>query len=773
MSTTVRVSHTAKGVYRTIAAALEATVQRGPVRLVLDPGNYPESLVITGEVEFVPADPKSTVSITASGGTTAECAGSVSFENITLLSYGGTAVKITSGDVSLRNCQIQGQGKDGISVVAQRNTELTMRSCTVRSSQISLTGATATVVDCHLLDSRDMGLEAMEGSSAQVSGCTIANAAGHGVRVNGSTARLQLCDLSRTGYAAVIAAYDADVNITDCTVHDVHTTGFSYLGHAQGSVQRCAIERAERGMSVFDDATVTASDVTMTDCRITGLNLNSRGRVDIANSTIRGSGSHGVAVGPDAILTARRMRMEGGDWGVWMNGGRGEFTGLNMSGHDIGLRFTKRSYARFEDLEMTDCGLGVEAHQAETTVELIDASITRPRQHGVSLANEARMTAARTTIERAKEAGVRLADTARLDATELVVRGCAEGGVWGKDSARVFLRECRLTGNAKGDLRLDGGDCTQDVVNSIIGSKPIGLKPGDGDKVAGALAGGALASADGGKAVVLTSDGDPLTELAELIGLAPVKRQVRTQINMIKLAQHREAAGLPAPEMSRHLVFSGPPGTGKTTVARLYGKILASLGVLANGEVHEVTRSQLVGQYLGHTAPKTREAFTEASGGVLFIDEAYALARKFGANSDFGQEAIDELVTLMENRREDVVVIVAGYTEEMRTFLDANPGLRSRFSRTIEFPAYSPSELVRIAELIATRNQYRLGDPVRDWLRLHFDAQVAAADPSNARDARKLFEVMVERQAERLSVVDDPNVEQLTLLDAADIPKDR
>jgi ATPase family protein associated with various cellular activities (AAA) len=144
------------------------------------------------------------------------------------------------------------------------------------------------------------------------------------------------------------------------------------------------------------------------------------------------------------------------------------------------------------------------------------------------------------------------------------------------------------------------------------------------------------------------------------------------------------------------------------------GQILAALGVLDNGEVDEVTRSQLVGEYLGHTAPRTRDAFTKATGGVLFIDEAYALSRKFGANADFGVEAIDELVTLMENRREDVVVIVAGYTEEMNTFLDANPGLRSRFSRTIEFPPYSPAALAEITELIAGKASYRFDEPVPD-----------------------------------------------------------
>jgi SpoVK/Ycf46/Vps4 family AAA+-type ATPase len=259
----------------------------------------------------------------------------------------------------------------------------------------------------------------------------------------------------------------------------------------------------------------------------------------------------------------------------------------------------------------------------------------------------------------------------------------------------------------------------------------------------------------------------PLAELDELIGLEPVKKQVRTQVNLIRVSQQRTAAGLPAPPTSRHLVFSGPPGTGKTTVARLYGRILASLGVLAKGQVIEVSRSDLVGQYLGSTALKTKAVFEQAVGGVLFIDEAFALARTFGVNSDFGQEAIDELVKLMEDRRADVVVIAAGYTDEMKQFLDMNPGLKSRFSRVVEFPQYSPDELVRIFEHQANKNHYQVDEGVRELLTAYFEDQVTG----NARDARTMFEVMLERHAERLADVEAPTRDQLLWLKPEDFPE--
>ena len=242
-------------------------------------------------------------------------------------------------------------------------------------------------------------------------------------------------------------------------------------------------------------------------------------------------------------------------------------------------------------------------------------------------------------------------------------------------------------------------------------------------------------------------------------------------INLVRIARQREAAGLPAPPMSRHLVFSGPPGTGKTTVARLYGRLLAALGALATGEVIEAGRSDLVGQYLGATALKTKAVVESALGGVLFIDEAYTLSRTFGANSDLGLEAIDELVRLMENHRDDLVVIVAGYTTEMTTFLDINPGLRSRFSRTIEFPAYDADELAQIIQLHAQAHRYRWSDDALAAItqRFHRDQDTGAL--GNARDARTLFEEAIERQAARLADHPAPTVGQLTELTVADLPE--
>jgi hypothetical protein len=261
-----------------------------------------------------------------------------------------------------------------------------------------------------------------------------------------------------------------------------------------------------------------------------------------------------------------------------------------------------------------------------------------------------------------------------------------------------------------------------------------------------------------------------LAELDGMVGLAGVKAEVRALVDEIQVNEWRRGAGLPVPTPSHHLIFAGSPGTGKTTVARLYGRLLAALGALPTGTFKEVARRDLVGQYLGHTAEKTAAAFEEARGGVLFIDEAYALSRPTGSGGDFGQESIDTLVKLMEDYRHDTAVIAAGYTREMARFVAANPGLRSRFSRTIEFADYSADELVQVARIACAADDYVLGDGVADAMLAYFRRVPRGAGFGNAREARRLVEAIRKAQAQRLRALGHrPDREQLRGIEVCDV----
>jgi SpoVK/Ycf46/Vps4 family AAA+-type ATPase len=260
-----------------------------------------------------------------------------------------------------------------------------------------------------------------------------------------------------------------------------------------------------------------------------------------------------------------------------------------------------------------------------------------------------------------------------------------------------------------------------------------------------------------------------LRELDALIGLAEVKKQVRELTALVRVQRLREAAGLPVVAMSHHLVFRGNPGTGKTTVARLIGRIYAALGVVPKGQVEEVDRSMLVAEYVGQTAIKTADAFGRARGGVLFIDEAYTLARDSGSGSGFGQEAIDTLVKLMEDHRDDTVLIVAGYPVEMDTFISTNPGLRSRFSRTIDFVDYSDDELLTIFVKLCRDGGYTATASAKAAVRTVLVGAARAPGFGNARAMRTLFERAVTAQAVRLASLRKPSRGTLRSLTSADV----
>ena len=259
-----------------------------------------------------------------------------------------------------------------------------------------------------------------------------------------------------------------------------------------------------------------------------------------------------------------------------------------------------------------------------------------------------------------------------------------------------------------------------------------------------------------------------MEELNELVGLKTVKHDVEELIGLAKVRKMREEKGMKAVPMSLHLVFSGNPGTGKTTVARILGKLYKEIGILSTGQMIETDRSGLVAGYVGQTAIKTQKKIQEAMGGILFIDEAYMLNQK---DENFGQEAIDTILKAMEDHRDEFIVIVAGYTQLMKEFVESNPGLKSRFNKFFEFPDYTNEELQAIFELQCKKYQYKLTEEAdkavrEEIIRLE---EAKGENFANAREVRNLFEKIIANQAARVSALEDVDEETLSTITIDDL----
>jgi SpoVK/Ycf46/Vps4 family AAA+-type ATPase len=816
---TITVSLTGRADHSSLAAALAAAPDGATI--VVDPGAYVESLVFHQTATIVAANTSGTVSVEPpTGPAVSVAAGSATVRQVTFRGTDATqpAVEVSGGSLTLDRCEIDAAAKAALEA---RGTGVTvaMNGGRIRNSAglgvVIADGASGafeqTVIEhissdgvtissgadpafrqCTISDVKGAGVTTRDSARGTLAGCEITRISGTAVAFREySSTRMSSAWIHDTSDVGVLVTSGARPMLEDCEIRDTGSHGMLLTEGADPVVRRCSITRtAGEGISVggvsrgtFTECTVTdtaaagvlvggESDPVFAKCRFRATAKAALIVTDAAAGTfdrvdVRGTGQHGIEIRSGANPLLRQASVAGcrGHGLTVTEDGRGRIEDSVVEGAgSAGLRTASGGFPDVRGSRLSGSAeAGVLVASGGRCV-LRECEVTGSGMGGVVVEDGGDISVSRSLVHESRGTGVLLAEGAQGRLTACEIAGNEGDGIVVGSSQSVLVRDCTVRDNRGAGLRRTVDTEMLSVENLTSRGN---VEPNSYERAktmvqaqAPAQAPVAAVSADSAEAAAV----EPLLrELNSLVGLAGVKQEVSRLVHLHGLAIRRQQAGLPSPPMARHLVFAGPPGTGKTTVARLYGKILAALGVLRTGQVVEVARADLVAQYVGATALKTTEKFDEASGGLLFIDEAYTLsAGSGGTGPDFGREAIDTLVKLMEDRRDDVVVIVAGYSEEMRTFLSSNPGLSSRFSRTVEFENYDPAELVQIMELICASHSYVLEHETRVTLEAYFRQVPRDASFGNGRAVRKFFEEMVGRQAGRLASMPDATVADLT-----------
>ncbi|MFG1610438.1 right-handed parallel beta-helix repeat-containing protein [Actinoplanes sp. NPDC049265] len=630
-------------------------------------------------------------------------------------------------------------------------------------------GAGGVTLDrCRIDRTEEAGLLLHGPAQMSVTGTTV-DRAGTAGALAGGTSRLALADsrITNSTQTAVAIRDDAELRCTGVTITDSAANGV-YAAGGQTVLRDCEIRRsALTAMHLLGTATVTVVGGVVDGTPEVGIRAVGRSLLHMHGSAIEAAGVRGVDIGETADAVLRRVTITGGKVGVRVETPHRPLL-EDCQIQDVaqtGVEIAAGGAPTVVRVRVSGSGAAGVFIDEDATPMLEDCEITGVGGSGLAVWGGARPLIRGLTVTRCQKNGLYFGPGAGGKVVDAEVAETAYPAVFvGAEAEPAFVR-CHVRDTDEDVTEADGARPTydgcwstdvasaklpaaaDDVVTVPGRTTPKPGKPGE-DTAAGSL-------------------DTLLAQLEALVGLTRVKKDVGTMVKLVQMVKRRREAGLSPPPLSRHLVFAGNPGTGKTTVARLYGQLLAALGMLANGHLVEVDRGTLVGEYVGHTAPKTQAAFRRAIGGVLFIDEAYALVPE-GQGSDFGQEAISTLVKLMEDHRDEVVVIVAGYPEQMEHFIAANPGLSSRFSRTLTFDDYSAAELVGIVEVQAAEHQYRVSDDARATLMRYFGTVSRGDGFGNGRFARKVFQQMTEQHAGRVTELDDPSDDQLSTLEDAD-----
>ncbi|WP_285623104.1 right-handed parallel beta-helix repeat-containing protein [Kineosporia sp. NBRC 101677] len=681
-----------------------------------------------------------------------------------------------AGSVIMRGCRIERAGTEGLRILG---------SSPITESSVPDAEATGVVLnDCVIEKAVGDGILAGSGE-IRLSDCRVEGTGRSGLVAAGDSAlTLENCVLDRLAGTGVVARDKAQLQFVDGAVRRSGGNGFFLSGASGARLSEVRVEKATfSAVCAGDSATIDVVDLSVLETPEHGLHLKGKANGRVRAGLVRGAGLCGVQTEGDAEL---------------------DLSGTEVDRCAVGIALAARAKATVEKAVVGESERSAVQIGPGATATLREVRVRRAGTAGIVLEKDARGTVDDCRIEGAGGSGLVVWTGARPVVTGLTVRDTTKNGIFVGDGAAGTYENCDISASGfpalhvgkkatpkvsgcrihdtEADLSQDE-DAAPDFAEITISNVEASTIPAAAvRKRVGARAEKAVRASAGPSESELGVDITPgeepeesLDELREkltgLIGLEQVKADVSAMVKLMQMVRRRQEAGLAAPPLNRHLVFAGNPGTGKTTVARLYGGLLARLGVLEKGHLVEADRGALVGSYVGHTAPKTEAVFRKALGGVLFLDEAYSLSPP-GQSNDFGQEAIVTLMKLMEDHRDEIVVIVAGYSNEMASFLNSNPGLGSRFSRTLQFVDYSSEELVEIVELQARHHQYEITPATRAALVTYFDAHPRNTGFGNGRVSRQLFQLMTERQAARLADLDlaVASAEELQRIEPADLP---
>ncbi|MFE2482128.1 right-handed parallel beta-helix repeat-containing protein [Streptomyces mirabilis] len=805
---TVQVTHTGTsrwrrrtGEYASLAAALEAAAD-GDV-LTVAPGTYRENLVVQRAVTLRGPE--------GSPG------------SVRIAPVDGVPLTVRASAV-VQDLHVEGQDSAAPALLVEEGTPelLDVRIVTRSAAGIEVRGgARPTVRRCTVDNPAGVGIAVLDGGGGVFEECEVVAAGQSGIAVRGGAhPRLERCRVHHASGAGLsVTGENSSLEAVGCEVYEVKGSGVQITARAAAHLTDCDVHRTTSdGVTLDTDAVLTLADCRIHDVPENAVDLRSRSVLTLTRTTVRQFGRNGLSVwDPGTRVDANQCEIfdSTGDYpAVWVSdgatavlescrvhdvpdalfvldrGSRVDVVDSDLSQvRNTAVSVSDGATAQLDDCRIRDAATGAWFRDHGSGGTLSGCTVDGT-QTGVIVTKGADPTIERCTVDSPAEAGFYVSAGGRGTFHNCRVTGSGGYGFHVIDGCRATLKKCRTERCARGGYEFaDGGNAPGGgpVVEDCMSDESAGVRPlahetavqtsNPSTSLLGAIPGQRTTEQE---PLVTASEPEPaqpartpkvvLGELDGLVGLDSVKREVRALTDMIEVGRRRQQAGLKAASARRHLVFTGSPGTGKTTVARLYGEILASLGVLEKGHLVEVSRVDLVGEHIGSTAIRTQEAFDRARGGVLFIDEAYALSPE-DSGRDFGREAIDTLVKLMEDHRDAVVVIVAGYTAEMERFLSVNPGVASRFSRTITFSDYVPEELLRIVEQQAEEHEYSLAPGAPEGLLKYFTAIPKGPAFGNGRTARQTFEAMVERHAGRVAQLDEPSTDDLTLLYPEDLPE--